>query len=1235
MGKRVEEGSAQLTQGVSSDWLERLRQALAPLEQPGAPPLRGGLAADLRNYVLTGEPASVLSEVSQQATIGECLRVTGYHYGQTGSPVYEGIASIPIPWLLRWARFLEACGASAQVTCRLNHPQGARWPELLLTHSSGSSITGYSSGRTCSNLTAPIMEALLVEAGLEPSSLLQAAFGTPVASNYGVEGTAQMISKLDGYPDALDRHVEAIRPLIRPAAVNQRLHVLGLLARAKPATLATLADELADLATASSKQVRAAAEPLVRQGGAGMIAPLQSIAATGQPEQRGHALQLLKALADQGGDGELDRFVRDTAAADKAPSVQALLKQWEGAEAVRDDPAAKFDYALPLIQRAVPVTPAVSELLDRLWRDLNTAVDQANERAREHHRIMQSQGRNFPLHEHRPYPADELLALRAYLECDRAEAPAKAGLGRNNQHWQFVGASLPKLAAAPAMTPVMLFKCLAFFRLDADHGGQLTYPAVHAVNALFQASGRPTLLELGEILRGGGYPPLGLMQTYCHGWQSVGKDWPADSVWPFFAHHLDLLTQTLVQNQIKSYTFEREGLFRAITTLPHLPASLADALFTLALGPGKSDRIPAQDALTGCPDKEARIVAALADGKSETRAVAAQWLAKLRHRPAVPALEQAYAKEKHDLAKGALLDALQALGQPVEKYLDRGALLNEAAKSLTKGLPKELAWFPWDALPAVRWADSGEPVAADILRWMLAQAVKQKSPEPNAILRKYCAMFEPRSREAFGQFILETWLREDVHPITADEAMKLASDTAQAIHGYMQRSPQYYQDDPNFGKSVEELTAAYLPRFLRQPAGSLTASKGVLAVAAACCAERAAAPVGRYLKEWFGSRAAQGKALIAMLAWIEHPSATQLMLAVGNRFRTKSFQEEATRQAQALADRKGWTLAELADRTIPSAGFDEAGTLDLSYGERHFTARLLPDFSVELFNPDGKKIKALPEPRQDDDAELAKDAKKAFSAAKKELKTIVDLQTDRLYEALCTERDWPYEDWELYLNRHPVMRQLVQRLVWVRCDAESQVRQCFRPLDDGSLTNRDDEEIKLAPQDRVRLAHDSLLEPEEIAAWQQHLADYQITPLFQQLGKGVYTLPETQAKADAIKEYEGHLLEAFALRGRASKLGYTRGSTEDGGWFYSYEKRFPTLGLLATIEFTGNPLPETNRTVALIGLSFSRVGAEGAHSSIALARVPKVLLSECYNDLRLMAAEGSGHDPDWRKKTEY
>jgi hypothetical protein len=40
-------------------------------------------------------------------------------------------------------------------------------------------------------------------------------------------------------------------------------------------------------------------------------------------------------------------------------------------------------------------------------------------------------------------------------------------------------------------------------------------------------------------------------------------------------------------------------------------------------------------------------------------------------------------------------------------------------------------------------------------------------------------------------------------------------------------------------------------------------------------------------------------------------------------------------------------------------------------------------------------------------------------------------------------------------------------------------------------------------------------------------------------------------------------------------------------------------------------------------------------ASLALEKVPAVLLSECYNDINQIAAEGSGFDPEWQKKAYY
>jgi len=99
---------------------------------------------------------------------------------------------------------------------------------------------------------------------------------------------------------------------------------------------------------------------------------------------------------------------------------------------------------------------------------------------------------------------------------------------------------------------------------------------------------------------------------------------------------------------------------------------------------------------------------------------------------------------------------------------------------------------------------------------------------------------------------------------------------------------------------------------LQRPKGSAIASKGILALAGACAGAEAAPLVHRYLEEWYGRRAAQCRALLQMLAWVEHPSAAQLLLAVGSGFRTRSIREEASRQAEHLAERQhcaAWKLA--------------------------------------------------------------------------------------------------------------------------------------------------------------------------------------------------------------------------------------------------------------------------------------------------------------------------------------
>lgn len=317
---------------------------------------------------------------------------------------------------------------------------------------------------------------------------------------------------------------------------------------------------------------------------------------------------------------------------------------------------------------------------------------------------------------------------------------------------------------------------------------------------------------------------------------------------------------------------------------------------------------------------------------------------------------------------------------------------------------------------------------------------------------------------------------------------------------------------------------------------------------------------------------------------------------------------------------------------MSTGGLDDDGRLELDYSGRQFVVTLDAALKPVLHNADGKEIKALPEPRQGDDADSVKEAKQALAGCKKELKQVVEMQTARLYDAMCTGRAWPLDEWKHYLQGHPIVGRLVQRLLWLAQEGEGSPATVLRPTEDGSLIDSDDNEVTLAPGSVLRLAHASLLEPGQAAAWQRHLKDYKVKPLFEQLQRAS---PDAALLNDIdIGDRLGWVSDAFALRGAFGKLGYQRAQAEDGAIFDHYYKEFGGADLRVVIHFSGNALPEDNLPAALKQLSFERLSGPWKQRAMSPAQVPPVLLAEAYNDYLAVAAHGA-FDADWENKMPW
>jgi HEAT repeat protein len=748
------------------------------------------------------------------------------------------------------------------------------------------------------------------------------------------------------------------------------------------------------------------------------------------------------------------------------------------------------------------------------------------------------------------------------------------------------------------------------------------------------------LRALDEVLKVLGWPNDTIeLEILCSQWNSsqLFNGLPKEGIWPYFAQSPELLTASLTAISSGKGNWQDISMDRVLEVLscfPSLPSPVRAGMLQLALGEGKTYRERAQTLLSDLPGIADKVVGALKSTAQESRINAARWLARLQKREAILPLREALAKESREAARATLLSALESLGEDISDFLNPQALLKEAQKGLKKRLPMSLDWFPFETLPALQWED-GEAVDPALPKWWVILACKIKDPGANELLLKYLQRLSEPSRHALALHLLRAFIAQDTRNPSVEEAEAKATAGAPGQLQLWQRWSQYDWGKEFKDKTLEDAHATIRDAYLSTYLGSAIKAKGILSLCAYAPGAEVVALVRAYMKDHY-TRRAQIESMLKALALGNDSHVIQLLLSVARRYRTRSVQETARSLVDKIAQRNGWSQDELADRTMPTAGFDEQGKQQLDYGSRQFTLLLDDNLKPVLKNPDGKVIKSLPQPRQADDPALVKEAKASFSAGKKELKQVVEVTSSRLYEAMCAGRAWPVADWKRYLFQHPIGNRLIQRLIWILQGSETPVP--FRPTEDGALIDQQDEEVTLEESGTICLLHRTLLDENEADAWATHLKDYAVKPLFEQIGRPIVS-GEKVLKNTSLDRYKGYLSDSFTLRGLFTKLGYQRGEAEDGGFFYYYHKAFNSLGLRAVIQFSGNCLPEENVPAALTTMGFTRLSKSRSWFSesdqLPLKDIPPILLSEVMADYRALADKSGGYDEDWESKIPW
>ena len=633
-----------------------------------------------------------------------------------------------------------------------------------------------------------------------------------------------------------------------------------------------------------------------------------------------------------------------------------------------------------------------------------------------------------------------------------------------------------------------------------------------------------------------------------------------EATWPWILQNPEAVLEAM-----KDW-YPARAVLRALAYAPTLPPALLPALAQAAVGRSEGNRVLAQRLLARTPAAADLALQALESPHAAVRRAGAAWLADLGVADGAERLRAARAGEKDQLVRSDILRALAAYGDDAADLVTAEAL---ATPGRRPRVPVALAWFPFDALPVAHLADGTALDAGTVQRWVVL-AHSLKDPDGRGTVAAYLGLLDPGDARELSAAVVESWMAHN----------------------------------RGLGK------------------GESLKTKGLLALAVGMDGARLAADARAALRRNATWRA-ESETVLAAVAANRAPEALQVVLAAAASHRLPRVRDAARSLAEAAAAERGWSPAELGDRSIPTVGFSDDGLLHLSYGDREFLGRLTPGLTMSLTDSDGRPRKALPPPRKSEDRELVAEAKALLATARKELRAVLDAQTRRLYEAMCAGRTWPLAQWHELLATHPLARHLVARLVWLASDGRDGPAgsaparaQAFRPAEDGELLGADDGVVRLPPHAVVSLAHATLLTGPQIETWRAHLSDYEVEPLFDQLSARA---PDLAAGQTTIRDAAGRRAIARELRRAAESRGYERASTR---YRYSeFSKDFPTLGLRSIIDFAGADAWDEGEETVTGGLSLRRGRRE-----VPLAQVPPALLAECCADYRVVtgAAVGAG-----------
>lgn len=707
------------------------------------------------------------------------------------------------------------------------------------------------------------------------------------------------------------------------------------------------------------------------------------------------------------------------------------------------------------------------------------------------------------------------------------------------------------------------------------------------------------------------------------------------SVWQFFTENPDYINKGLKGNPVTESYYDASAItartLYLLSLFPDIPPQWEPEVYKHAVGKHKLVKKYAQKAAEKSGVRLSNITTHLTSGNRDEKISAVQWLGRLKEESTVSDLYKALGKEKDLSVKAVILDALESLGEDLSEFTTIPGLKAEADKGLQKPIPVSLRSFPKESIPSLSFTD-GAPVPSDLVFWWIILAVKLVEPQGNSLFKRYTGLMDRESQERLGLFLISTFISTDTPTASDEECAEYARLHQERRFKNYKSYAEKYNDEKYRNFTLEDAYKSLFREKKSKIIGSAIKNKGILGLISELNSLDTLELLKPYMRKHY-TRRAQIEVLLTVIGRFDDDRFIQFLLATVQQNRTESVQKTAISLIEKIAERKQWSRLELAERTIPSAGLEgiDAPTA-FSYGHRSLALTLSKDLKLQLLNEKHEPIKALPQAVPDDDQTEIKEIKKWINTCKKDLRQVVGEQSVRLYESMINDQHWVFQEWKERLFQHPIMHQLVQHILWqVKENGEWMTFAIDR---NGDFILSSGEKLSVSHASELRILSANQIHPDECLFWQKYLKKNKVKPLFDQLSRAEISISQQQTTLD---QAYGYMTDAHSLRKVMEARGYRRSDIDrDKLRFYEYSKHFQGLGIIACLEFTGSHYPEIEQQVAIFSMNLVYSNDDQQpfpeeSQTVRLTDAPPNLLNAVALDYKAIA-DICQPDPDWRSK---